>query len=64
MSIAQLRKRLDALSPHDGLGPWCLVFSEDGEDQEYAIRRHVDAGECKPDSGGHFVVAFVDSARP
>jgi hypothetical protein len=61
MMSGSLKRRLDAI---DGgakpAQPWCLVIVEDdADDDDAAIARHVTAGDCKPDSGGHWIVRFV-----
>ena len=43
--------------------PLCWVIPELGYTPEQSLARHLAAGECIPDSGGHVVWTIVDGGR-
>ena len=59
MTVHRLHRRLDAIRSTQDFQPWCIVFANDGDDPDEAVARHKEAGECKPESGGHWIVQFI-----
>ncbi len=60
MTTARLNRRLDALHSTKGFKPWCIVFAGENDNPDEAVAQHCDAGACKPECGGHWIVQFGD----
>lgn len=59
MTVHRLHRRLDALQPSPDFQPWCIVFAGGDDDPNEAVARHHEAGACKPECGGHWIVLFA-----